>query len=55
MIKTTRILIHLVTSLDEETCRVLGVTKVTNEDVQRIIDGGKGSMAVIRNAGMLVK
>jgi len=55
MIKTKRIRIHLVTSLDEKACKVLGVTKVTKEDVQRIIDAGKGSMAVIRNACILVK
>jgi nickel-dependent lactate racemase len=55
MIKTNRIRIHLVTSLDHKTCMVLGITKATNSDVQRYIDTIGGSVAVIRNAGMLVK
>lgn len=55
MIKTRRIRIRLVTSLDQKTCMVLGITKVTNRDVQRYIDTAGGSVAVIRNAGILVK
>ncbi len=55
MLKTQRIRIHMLTSLDMATCRTLGVGKVTKEDVQRIIDAEKGSMAVIRNASMLVR
>lgn len=55
MVKTKRIRIHMLTSLDEETCRILGVTKVSKEDVQRIIGAEKGSVAVIPNASMLIK
>ena len=55
MLKTKRIHIHMITSLDETACRTLGVTKVSGEDVQRIIDAEKGSMAVIKNASILVK
>ncbi len=55
MLKTKRIRIHMLTTLDTATCRTLGVNKVTKEDVQRIIDDETGSMAVIRNASMLVR
>jgi lactate racemase len=55
MLKTKRIRIHMFTSLDEATCTTLGVTKVTKDDVQRIISAEKGSMAVIRNASILVR
>lgn len=55
MLKTKRVRIHMLTTLDLSTCITLGVSKVTKEDVQRIIDAETGSMAVIRNASMLVK
>ena len=55
MLKTRRIHIHMLTSLDEDTCSVLGVTKVTKDDIQNIIVAEKGSMAVIRNASILIK
>jgi nickel-dependent lactate racemase len=55
MLKTERIRIHMLTSLDGATCKTLGVHKVTENDVQRIIDTEKGSVAVIRNASMLVR
>jgi nickel-dependent lactate racemase len=55
MLKTRRIRIHMLTSLDEAACKTLGVTKVTGEDVQRIINAEKGSMAVLKNASILVK
>jgi nickel-dependent lactate racemase len=55
MLKTKRVRILMLTSLDEETCRILGVSRITTEEIQRIIDAEKGTMAVIRNASMLVK
>ncbi len=55
MLKTKRINICMLTSLDEITCQTLGVTKITEEDVQKIISAEKGSIAVIRNASILVK
>lgn len=55
MLKTKRIHIHMLTSLDEAVCKTLGVTKVTDEDIQKIINAEKGSMAVIKNASMLVR
>jgi hypothetical protein len=55
MLKTERIRIHMLTSLDGATCKTLGVNKVTKYDAQQIIDAEKGSVAVIRNASMLVR
>lgn len=55
MLKTKRIQIHMLTSLDEETCKTLGVSKICEEDIQKIIDAEKGSIAAIKNASILVK
>jgi len=55
MEKTRRIFIHLVTSLDDEVCKTLGVTRITFDRVQDIINDEKGSVAAIANASMLVK
>ena len=54
MLKTKRIRINMLTSLDDVMCRTLGVTKVTEEDIQRIILAEKGNMAVLRNASIMV-
>ncbi|NJK98530.1 MAG: hypothetical protein HC905_29670 [Bacteroidales bacterium] len=45
----------MLTSLDEETCKILGVKKIAEDDVQKIIDKEKGSIAAIKNASILVK
>lgn len=55
MQKTQRIQIYMLTSLDETTCRTLGVTKLSVTGVQEIIDNEPGSIAAISNASMLVK
>ena len=55
MLKAKRIHIHMLTSLDDITCTILGVKKIREEDIQRIVDAEKGSIAVIRNASILVK
>jgi lactate racemase len=55
MLKTKRIHIHMLTSLDEATCATLGVTKINESGIQRIIDAEQGKIAVIRNASILVK
>jgi nickel-dependent lactate racemase len=55
MLKAKRIHIYMVTSLDETACHILGVKKIKEEDVQMIIDAEKGTLAVIRNASILVK
>jgi nickel-dependent lactate racemase len=54
MLKTKRIRIYMVTSLNKTICRTLGVTRITAEDVQRMIQAEKGTIAVIRNASILV-
>jgi nickel-dependent lactate racemase len=55
MLKTKRIRISMVTALDEGSCKTLGVAKIGAEEVQNMIDKEKGTIAVIRNASMLVK
>jgi nickel-dependent lactate racemase len=55
MLKTGRIRIFMLTSMDEETCRILGVTKINSSGIQSIISAEKGSIAVIKNASMLIK
>ena len=55
MLKTKRIRIHMVTSLEEGVCRTLGVSRVTEKEVQRMIDDEGGSVAIIRNASMLIR
>jgi lactate racemase len=55
MIKTKRIRICMLTSLDEDTCKQIGVIKLNKEEVQRILLEEGGSIAVIQNANILVK
>jgi nickel-dependent lactate racemase len=55
MLKTKRIRICMLTSLDEATCRILGVEKITKEEAQNIIDKEQGGIALIKNASILVK
>jgi nickel-dependent lactate racemase len=55
MEKAKRITIHMLTSLDEEICNTLGVKKVTVDDIEKMIVSERGTMAVIRNASILVK
>jgi nickel-dependent lactate racemase len=55
MLKTARIRIYMLSSLDKKSCKILGVTKVTEEDIQQIINDERGSMAIIRNASIIVK
>jgi len=53
--KTKRIRICMLTSLSEEDCNTLGVTKITADEIRQIIAAEKRIMAVIRNASILVK
>ncbi len=53
--KTLRMDIHMVTSLSEEVCTLMGAKKCTEQDAQLLIQEEKGSIAVIKNAGMLYK
>jgi nickel-dependent lactate racemase len=55
MLKTKRIHIHMLTSLDQEVCRTLGVKKSEISEIQQMIDKENGRIAVIKNASMLVK
>lgn len=55
MTKTNRINIHMMTSLDDELCKTLNVTRVNEAEIQVLIDAEEGSMAVIENASLLVK
>ena len=54
MTKTSRIKIYMMTRLDEMLCNILNVKKVDESGVQKLLDQEKGSVAVIRNASMLV-
>jgi nickel-dependent lactate racemase len=55
MLKAKRIQIFMLTSLDEAACKTLGVNKIQEEDIQKLIDAEKGSIAVLRNASILIK
>ncbi|MBN1143555.1 MAG: nickel-dependent lactate racemase [Bacteroidales bacterium] len=55
MLKAKRIQIYMLTSLDEAACKNLGVTKIQQEDIQKLIDTEKGSIALLRNASILIK
>ncbi len=55
MQKAKRIQIYMLTSLDEAACKTLGVTKIKETDIQKLIDAEKGSIAVLRNASILIK
>ena len=55
MAKTSRISIHMVTDLDEETCKLLDVHKTSFQEAQDLIHKNSGTIAFIPNASMLVK
>lgn len=55
MIKAKRINIYMLTSLEDEICGILGVKKIKEDDIQNMIDAEKGSIAIIRNASILIK
>jgi hypothetical protein len=45
----------MLTSLAEEDCKTLGVTRVSADEIKQMIATEKGMVAVIRNASILVK
>jgi len=53
--KSGRIDIRMITSLSKEECELMGASKCASEDVQKLIDLEKGSVAVLENAGMLYR
>lgn len=55
MKKTGRIEVYLCTSLDEQTCKILRIHKLIEEDVNSVIESHSGSVAVIENASLLIK
>jgi len=55
MTKTQRINIFMLTSLDENLCKLLGVVKINESEMQQLVLNEKGSMAVIRNASMVIR
>ncbi len=55
MTKTNRITICMMTSLNEELCKTLNVTRVDETQVQQLIDQETGDIAVIGNASLLVR
>lgn len=55
MTKTSRINIHMLTSLSHAECELLKVRKLNPADIQHLIDKEFGSIALIQNASLLVK
>jgi nickel-dependent lactate racemase len=55
MTKTKRINIYMMTSLDASICKTLNVSKIDETAIQKLLDEEKGTIAVIRNASMLIK
>ncbi len=51
--KSKRIKIHTVTSLDEETCRLLGMHKTDHSKVQEMINNHTGSIGIIEYASLV--
>ena len=55
MAKTKRIKIYLLTSLNEQKCKILNVHKISEKDMQQIINDHSGTLSFIKNASLLVK
>lgn len=53
--KTERINISMVTSLNHNTCRQLGIRKLTKSEAPGFIEGMKGNTAIIENASIVYK
>jgi len=53
--KSDRIHIYMMTSLDEETCHLMGVKKTNSDQIDNLLRNHKGSLAVIDNASMLIR
>lgn len=53
--KTTRIQIYMLTELDEEACSLMGARKTSISEIRLIINNHAGTLALIKNASMLVK
>jgi nickel-dependent lactate racemase len=55
MAKLKRIRILMVTELSDSVCKIIGVEKISLDQVKMFVNGSGGSLAAIPNAGMLVK
>jgi nickel-dependent lactate racemase len=55
MTKTKRIKVYMMTSLSDQICATLNVTKIETGDIQRMILQEHSSIAIIQNASLLVK
>ncbi|MFO7657381.1 MAG: nickel-dependent lactate racemase [Bacteroidales bacterium] len=53
--KSERIKIYMLTSFNDETCRLMGAWKINPAQMNTLISNHKGAAAVIENASMLVK
>ena len=53
--KSAKISIRFVTSLDAEVCSLMGMVKTSVEEAGKIIQGEKGEVAWIENAGMIYR
>lgn len=53
--KTKRIRIYMLTTLSSEICRILQVKKVTVPEIDDMLASEKGTIAIIKNASILVK
>ncbi|MBM9535510.1 lactate racemase domain-containing protein [Desulfobulbus alkaliphilus] len=55
MAKCQRITIHLMSTLDQSLCRQLGINPISRTAMQKLIDTDRSTLAVIRNASMLIR
>ncbi|MEW5908159.1 MAG: lactate racemase domain-containing protein, partial [Thermodesulfobacteriota bacterium] len=55
MIKSRRISIFMITDLEDSICRNMGIRKISRKKAQEMIDIEKGRIAVIPNAGLVVR
>lgn len=53
--KSQRIKIRFVTSLDQDTCELMGMVKTSTEEALELVSGASGDVAVIENASLLYK
>lgn len=51
--KSIRIQIQLLTSMDQATCKILGVEKIDHQIAQKTIDNHSGTIGVIENAALI--
>jgi nickel-dependent lactate racemase len=55
MAKLKRIRILMVTELSDSVCKIIGIEKISLDQMKMFINESGGSLAIIPNAGMLVK